>query len=142
MEKVRCLNPQKNNFNHKPMIKSLVLVAMLYTPQEDSVSNEVYMASLHIIKDVMETKKNCKFNKRKMKTYYIELDCGDATVYAPNENRAVINFFNYMRELEIDTYTIKKDKGELKLYGTYYDKPTEIYMIEVNQEGVITYVEH
>ena len=53
-----------------------------------------------------------------------------------------INFFNYMRELEIDTYTIKKDKGELKLYGTYYDKPTEIYMIEVNQEGVITYVEH
>lgn len=34
------------------MIKSLALAAMLYTPQVDSVSTEVYMASLHIIKDM------------------------------------------------------------------------------------------
>ena len=34
------------------MIKSLALAAMLYTPQVDSVSNEVYMASLEMISDM------------------------------------------------------------------------------------------
>jgi len=77
-----------------------------------------------------------------MKTYLIELDCGEATVYAPNKNRAVINFFNYMRELEIDTYTIKKDKEQRKRYRDRHRGDNLFYMIEVNQEGVITYVEH
>ena len=45
------------------MIKSLALAAMLYTPQVDSVSTEVYMASLHIIKDMSETISNNDFNK-------------------------------------------------------------------------------
>ena len=34
------------------MIKTLALAAMLYTPQVDSVSNEVYMASLEMISDM------------------------------------------------------------------------------------------
>ena len=34
------------------MIKSLALAAMLYTPQVDSVSTEVYMASLEMISDM------------------------------------------------------------------------------------------
>ena len=77
-----------------------------------------------------------------MKTYLIELDCGEATVYAPNKNRAVINFFNYLRSSEIDNYTIKKEKGEFNLYDTYSDKPNKREVNEVTEEGVITYVEH
>ena len=77
-----------------------------------------------------------------MKTYLIELDCGEATVYAPNKNRAVINFFNYMRECEIDTYTIKKEKGEFNLYDVRFNEPFKIDVTEVTEEGVITYVEH
>ena len=34
------------------MIKSLALAAMLYTPQVDSVSTEVYMSSLEMISDM------------------------------------------------------------------------------------------
>ena len=34
------------------MIKSLALAAMLYTPQVDSVSAEVYMSSLEMISDM------------------------------------------------------------------------------------------
>ena len=77
-----------------------------------------------------------------MKTYLIELDCGEATVYAPNKNRAVINFFNYLRSSEIDNYTIKKEKGEFNIYDTYSDKPNKREVTEVTEEGVITYVEH
>ena len=36
------------------MIKSLALAVMLYTPQADSVSNEVYMASLMIIEEICQ----------------------------------------------------------------------------------------
>ena len=77
-----------------------------------------------------------------MKTYHIELDCGEATVYAPNKNRAVINFFNYMRECEKEIYTIKKEKGEFNLYVNYGDGPEKLNVTEVTEEGVITYVEH
>jgi len=34
------------------MIKSLALAAMLYTPEVDSISTEVYMASLEMISDM------------------------------------------------------------------------------------------
>lgn len=77
-----------------------------------------------------------------MKTYYIALDSGDATVYAPSKKRAILNFWNYVHEFKDETYSVKKDNGELKLYGTYYDKPIEIDVTEVTEEGVITYVEH
>tara|TARA_X000001382_G_C3033984_1_gene135679 strand:- start:73 stop:306 length:234 start_codon:yes stop_codon:yes gene_type:complete len=77
-----------------------------------------------------------------MKTYHIELDCGESTVYAPSRERAILNFFNFRHKVGDEMYSVKKEKGELKLYGTYYDKPIEIYVTEVTEEGVITYVEH
>ena len=45
------------------MIKSLALAAMLYTPQVDSVSTEVYMASLEIISDMAKDISNKNFVK-------------------------------------------------------------------------------
>jgi hypothetical protein len=123
------------------MIKSLVLVAMLYTPQEDSVSNEVYMASLHIIKDVMETKKNCKFNKRKMKTYYIGLESGDATVYASSKQKAITSFILFVRKWD-NRYTMEKDKDGYNLYWKYNGSLDKVDVNEVTKEGVITYVQH
>ena len=45
------------------MIKSLALAAMLYTPQVDSVSNEVYMASLEIISDMAKDISNKNYVK-------------------------------------------------------------------------------
>ena len=45
-----------------------------------------------------------------MKTYYIALDCGDATVYAPNKNRAVINFFNFRHKFGDERLFNKKRK--------------------------------
>jgi hypothetical protein len=77
-----------------------------------------------------------------MKTYYIELDSGDATVYAPNKNRAAIRFFEYMDECIDNRYSIKKEKKEFNLYVNYGDKPKKLTINEVTEEGVITYVEH
>jgi hypothetical protein len=77
-----------------------------------------------------------------MKTYYIALDSGDATVYAPSKKRAILNFFNFRHKFGDDVYSIKKDKGELNLYATWMDKPSKIDVTEVTEEGVITYVEH
>ena len=77
-----------------------------------------------------------------MKTYYIELDSGDATVYAPSKERAILNFFNFRHKVGDEMYSVKKEKGELKLYYTYDDKQIEIDVTEVTEEGVITYVEH
>ena len=77
-----------------------------------------------------------------MKTFHLQLDCGDATVYAPNKNRAVINFFNYVHKSGQEVYSIKKEKGEFNLYDTYSDKPNKREVNEVTEEGVITYVEH
>ena len=45
------------------MIKSLALAAMLYTPQVDSVSNEVYMASLEMISDMAKDISNKNYLK-------------------------------------------------------------------------------
>jgi len=45
------------------MIKTLALAAMLYTPQVDSVSNEVYMASLEMISDMAKDISNKNFVK-------------------------------------------------------------------------------
>lgn len=45
------------------MIKSLALAIMLYTPQADSVSTEVYMASLEIISDMSKEISNKNFAK-------------------------------------------------------------------------------
>jgi|21_taG_2_1085346.scaffolds.fasta_scaffold11918_10 hypothetical protein len=77
-----------------------------------------------------------------MKTYYIELSSGDATVYAPSKKRAILNFFNFIHKFGDSRYSIKKDKGELNLYVTWSDKPRKIDVTEVTEEGVITYVEH
>jgi hypothetical protein len=77
-----------------------------------------------------------------MKTYYIALDCGDATVYAPNKNRAVINFFNYVHKSGQEVYSIKKEKGEFNIYDVRFNEPFKIDVTEVTEEGVITYVEH
>ena len=77
-----------------------------------------------------------------MKTYYIELDSGDATVYAPSKKRAILNFFNFRHKVGDEMYSVKKEKGELKLYYTYDDKQIEIDVTEVTEEGVINYVEH
>lgn len=77
-----------------------------------------------------------------MKTYHLQLDCGDATVYAPNKNRAVINFFNFRHKVGDETYSIKKEKGELNIYDVRFNEPSKIDVTEVTEEGVITYVEH
>tara|TARA_R110001599_G_scaffold57215_1_gene157478 strand:- start:349 stop:621 length:273 start_codon:yes stop_codon:yes gene_type:complete len=45
------------------MIKSLALAVMLYTPQVDSVSNEIYMASLEIVSDMAKEISNKNFVK-------------------------------------------------------------------------------
>tara|TARA_R110000765_G_scaffold68132_1_gene131717 strand:+ start:379 stop:651 length:273 start_codon:yes stop_codon:yes gene_type:complete len=45
------------------MIKSLALAIMLYTPQVDSVSNEIYMASLEIVSDMAKEISNKNFVK-------------------------------------------------------------------------------
>ena len=45
------------------MIKTIALAAMLYTPQVDSVSTEVYMASLEIISDMAKDISNKNFVK-------------------------------------------------------------------------------
>lgn len=45
------------------MIKTLALAAMLYTPQVDSVSTEVYMASLEMISDMAKDISNKNFVK-------------------------------------------------------------------------------
>ena len=45
------------------MIKTLALAAMLYTPQVDSVSNEVYMASLEMISDMAKDISNKNYLK-------------------------------------------------------------------------------
>jgi len=78
----------------------------------------------------------------KMKTYHIELDSGEATVYAPNKNRAAIRFFEYMDECIDNLYSIKKEKKEFNLYVNYGDGLKKLTINEVTEEGVITYVEH
>ena len=78
----------------------------------------------------------------KMKTYYIGLESGEATVYAPSREKAIINFFNWIHRYDIGRYSIKKDKGELNLYVTYGDETDKLSVTEVTEEGVITYVEH
>ena len=45
------------------MIKTIILGAMLYTPQADSVSTETYMASLEIISDMAKDISNKNFVK-------------------------------------------------------------------------------
>ena len=45
------------------VIKSLALAVMLYTPQVDSVSNEIYMASLEIVSDMAKEISNKNFVK-------------------------------------------------------------------------------
>ena len=45
------------------MIKPLALAVMLYTPQVDSVSNEIYMASLEIVSDMAKEISNKNFVK-------------------------------------------------------------------------------
>lgn len=78
-----------------------------------------------------------------MKTYHLQLDSGDATVYAPSKTRAILNFFNFIHKFEDSRYSIKKDKGELNLYVTWFDEQQiKIDVTEVTEEGVITYVEH
>jgi len=77
-----------------------------------------------------------------MKTYYIALDCGDATVYAPSKKRAILNFFNFRHKFGDDVYSIKKEKGEFNIYDVRFNEPFKIDVTEVTEEGVITYVEH
>jgi hypothetical protein len=76
------------------------------------------------------------------RTYHIELTSGEATVYAPNKNRAAIRFFEYMDECIDNLYSIKKEKKEFNLYVNYGDRPKKLTINEVTEEGVITYVEH
>jgi len=90
-----------------------------------------------LIKIIMLNKTN-----KTMKTYHIELECGEATVYAPSRERAILNFFNWRYRSDDSKYSIKKDKGELNLYVTYGDFTQKLTVTEVTEEGVITFVEH
>ena len=77
-----------------------------------------------------------------MKTYHIELDCGESTVYAPSRERAILNFFNFRHKVGDEMYSVKKEKGEFNIYDVRFNEPFKIDVTEVTEEGVITYVEH
>ena len=76
-----------------------------------------------------------------MKTYHLQLDCGDATVYAPSKKRAITSFILFVREWD-NRYTMKKDKGGYNLYWKYDGSLDKVEVDEVTEEGVITYVQH
>ena len=90
------------------MIKSLALAAMLYTPQVDSVSTEVYMASLEMISDMSKeiSDKNYLTSKRTMKQ----------NKYYHPVTKVEMSLKDYMELMFGKEFMNSKDKGTLKEY--------------------------